>query len=178
MPPSQAKRSSEVSAWPNGVCARRTSPSTRVRDAERAERGLERRAQAVDARADDADALRRRAAAEQREQLLADELERAARARALEEANRAVDRHAARGDSSAEERALEMRERRVRDLAVARRQLLDARPRRGAARSSAVRRSDANAGRPGSYGSDTLTSVRPASASSSAHCAPVRSSKP
>ena len=27
-------------------------------------------------------------------------------------------------------------------------------------RSSAVRRSDANAGRPGSYGSDTLTSVR------------------
>ena len=43
------------------------------------------------------------------------------------------------------------------------------RPRRAAARSSAVRRSDANAGRPGSYGSETLTSVRAASASSSAH---------
>ena len=52
------------------------------------------------------------------------------------------------------------------------------RPSASAARSSAVRASDANATRPGSYGSETSTSARPASASSSDHSAPVRSSKP
>ena len=41
-----------------------------------------------------------------------------------------------------------------------------------------MRASEAKATRPGSYGSDTSTSVRPASASSSVHSAPVRSSKP
>ena len=46
------------------------------------------------------------------------------------------------------------------------------------ARSSAVVRSDANAVRPCSYGSETVTSVRPASASSSDHSAAVRSSNP
>ena len=96
----------------------------RVRDAERAERGLERCANAVDARADDADLLRRRPAAEEREQLLADELERAARAGALEEPNGAVDRNVT-VRLVGEERALEMRECGRRDVAVARFELLD-----------------------------------------------------
>src|SRR5207249_4204379 len=65
----------------------------RVRDAEGSERGLERGAHSLDARTDDADALRRRPRTEQGEELLADELERAARARPLEEADGAVDRH-------------------------------------------------------------------------------------
>ena len=46
------------------------------------------------------------------------------------------------------------------------------------ARSSTVRSSAANAALPGSYGTETVTSVRAASASSSAHSAPVRSSNP
>src|SRR3954453_3561172 len=62
----------------------------RIRNAERAECGLERSAQALDARADDADALGRRAGAQQREDLLSDELQGAARPRTLEEANGAV----------------------------------------------------------------------------------------
>ena len=52
------------------------------------------------------------------------------------------------------------------------------RPAASELRSSDVRVSDSNGARFGSYGSETVTSVRPASASSSAHCAPVRSSKP
>src|SRR5207253_11387658 len=63
-----------------------------VRDAERAEHGLERRAPALERRADDADAFGRRARANEREQLLADHLERAARAGTLEKANGAVER--------------------------------------------------------------------------------------
>ena len=105
-----------MSAWPSAVCASRTSPSSAIRHAERAERRLERRAPAVDAREDDADALRRDAAAQQREQLLADELERAARAGTFEEANRAVYRHRLRRHVG-EQRSLEMRERRLRGFA-------------------------------------------------------------
>ena len=45
-------------------------------------------------------------------------------------------------------------------------------------RSSDVRVNDSNGARFGSYGKETVMSVRPASASRSAHCAPVRSSKP
>ena len=97
----------------------------RVRNAERAERGLERRAPALDARADDPDRLRRRPGAQQREQLLADQLQRAARTRALEEADGAVERNRRRR-LVAEQRTLEVRDRRVRRLAGARRQLLDA----------------------------------------------------
>ena len=41
-----------------------------------------------------------------------------------------------------------------------------------------MRVSEAKASRPGSYGSETVTSARAASASSNAHSAPVRSSKP
>ncbi len=47
-----------------------------------------------------------------------------------------------------------------------------------AARSSTVPVSAANATRPGSYGMESVTSVRAASVSTSAHSAPVRSSKP
>ena len=97
----------------------------RVRDTEGGERGLQRRAAALDARADDPDRLRRNPRAQQREQLLADQLERAAGARAFEEADGAVQRHGRRR-LVAEQRALEMRDRRVRSLAGARRQLLDA----------------------------------------------------
>ena len=136
----------------------------RVRDAELAEHGVEHAAHAVDAGHDDADLLRRRARADEREQLLADELERPAAAGALEEVDRAVERRRLAG-LVLEERALEMRERRRGDRAVARRQLLDRAAPRGAARSSAVRWSERNAARPGSYGSETVTSVRAASAS-------------
>ena len=162
---------------PNGVCASRTSPSIAYGNAERAERGLERRAPALDARTDDPDALRRRSRAHEREQLLADELERAARAGALEEADGAVDRRPA---------AAAGRRRAPRSRCASAGCATS--PQRGGSssigpaasrdRSSAVRRSDAKAGRPGSYGSETVTSVRPASASSSDHSAPVRSSKP
>ena len=51
-------------------------------------------------------------AADQRQQLLADELERPARAGALEEANRAVESAAAALGVVGEQRALEVRERR------------------------------------------------------------------
>src|SRR4029078_1468089 len=54
-------------------------PVDGVRDAERAERCLEWSAQALDARADDADRLGGRAGTQQREQLFPDELERTAR---------------------------------------------------------------------------------------------------
>ena len=66
------------------------------------------------------------AGTEHREQLLTDELERAARAGALEEADRAVDRLRL-GRRVGEQRALEMGERRMGRVAVPRRQLLDAR---------------------------------------------------
>ena len=119
-PPSHAKRSIDVSAWPNGRLVDTNLAVDRIWDAERAERCLERSANAVDARAHDADRLGRRPAAKECEQLLADELERTARARALEEADRAVDRHDA-VRLVAEERTLQVRERRRGDLAVARR---------------------------------------------------------
>src|SRR6185437_3013219 len=63
----------------------------RVRHAERREGRVERRAPAVERRADDRDRVRRGALAHQREDLLRDELERAADARAFEEPQRAVE---------------------------------------------------------------------------------------
>ena len=89
----------------------------RIRDAERPERRLERSAQARSTLGQMTPiALGRRAGAQEREQLLADELERTARAGGLEEADRAVDRDGL-VRLVGEERALEMRERRLRDLA-------------------------------------------------------------
>ena len=67
-----------------------------------------------------------------------------------------------------EELTLEMRERLLGDLSEAAGQLLDATDAE-AGRSSKVRRSESNASRPGSYGIETVTSVRPASACKSAH---------
>ena len=61
------------------------------RNAERAEPGLERRAPALERGTDDRDLLRRGPAADQREHLLADELQRRARAGAFEEAHCAGD---------------------------------------------------------------------------------------
>ena len=97
----------------------------RVRNAECAERGLERCLPALQRRADDADLLRGHAGSEQRQELLADQLERSALARALEEADGAFDLGLL-GHRLGEERALEMCERRLRDIGEGRRQLLDA----------------------------------------------------
>src|SRR5439155_3744894 len=97
----------------------------RERDAERAEGGLERRPEAVEVRADEEDPLRRGPAAHELEDLLGDELERPARARALEEANRALDGRAL-GRLLREEVPLEVGERGRCDLPVAGWKLLDA----------------------------------------------------
>src|SRR5437764_664882 len=90
----------------------------RIRHTEGAERGLERRAVALDARTDECDLLRRGSAADQREQLFGDSLENAASAGALEEAEGAVQRDAALVGIALvrEERPLEVRERRRPDL--------------------------------------------------------------
>ena len=127
----------------------------RVRHPERAEHRLERRAPALERRRDQRDPLGRRAAADELEQLLADQLERAARAGAFEEADGAVELGAAT-PALDEQRALEMRERRMRVLGRARRRAPRcARGERGEIRRRSAR-SDAKAMRPGSYGSETL----------------------
>src|SRR5581483_7180624 len=95
-----------------------------VGDPELAEHRVERGADALRAGDDDSDPLGRGAGPDEREQLLADELERAAAARALEEAQRPLERRRL-ARVVREETALEMRERRRSDRAVARRQLLD-----------------------------------------------------
>ena len=115
----------------------------RERDAERRERRLERCPPALDRRDDDRDRLGRRAVAQQTEQLVADELDRAPGPGALEEADGAADRRRL-GGGGLEERALEVRERRRRVLRRAGGELLDAAAGERA-RSSAVRRSEANA---------------------------------
>ncbi len=68
-----------------------------------------------------------RAAADQLEDLLADELQRAARAGALEEANRALDRRRGRRRVG-EQRPLDVRDRRMSDVVERGRELLDALP--------------------------------------------------
>ena len=102
-------------------------PFDRVRDAERAECGLEGRSIALDPRTDERDLLGRRARADQRQQLLGHTLERPTAPGAFEEAKRAVDlwcfaRH------SREQTSLQVRERR-RAYLGSRRQLFDSRPR-------------------------------------------------
>ena len=94
----------------------------RVRDAGRPEGGLERRAPAVDAGDDERDLLGRHAVAQQVEHLVGDELERAARARALEEADGAGDRRRI-GGRVLEQVALEPGERGRRVLGRARLEL-------------------------------------------------------
>ena len=147
------------------------------RDAERAERGLERCPIPLDARADKRDLLRARAAPDQGQQLLGDPLERPSAAGAFEEAKRAVDLRGFGGRRRREERSLKVRECRWAHIG-SRRQLLDPGPRelrRGRQRFARATRRQGGRAR---TGSETVTSARPASASSSAHCAPVRSSKP
>ena len=99
-------------------------PVERVGDAERTEGRLEGRAQALDRRADDQDLLRRRAGAEELEDLVGDQLERGAGACALEQADRALGRRRRRR-LILEQGPLEVGERRVRVVGIARRQLLD-----------------------------------------------------
>ena len=101
------------------------SPFDRVRDADRAERRLDLAAVAIEVRAHEQDLLGGRAAPDQGERLLGDQLERPARAGALEEPNRPVELRAGRW-LLGEEVALEVREGGRGDLAVAGRQLLDA----------------------------------------------------
>ncbi len=96
----------------------------RVRDPEAAEHGLDGAAEPVERRDDEGDPLRRRARTEQGEQLVGDELERPARARALEEADRALERGGCRRGLR-EERALELRQGGMREGLVGGRQLLD-----------------------------------------------------
>ena len=95
-----------------------------VRDAERAEDRLERAANPVVARHDQADPLGRHPAAGEREHLLPDQLQRSAAAGAFEEPDRAVQRRRPTRVVR-EQRALEMGERRGSERGVARRQLLD-----------------------------------------------------
>ena len=82
----------------------------RVRDAEPGERRLERRAPALERWRDDRDVSRVRAAADELEDLLAHELEHAARTRCLEEAHRSLEGRSGRVTVD-EQPPLEMRER-------------------------------------------------------------------
>jgi hypothetical protein len=81
-----------------------------VRNAERPERRLERRAQALERRHDHRDRLRRDAVADQAQDLLADELERAPRAGSLEPADGAFQLRRLGNGRVREERPLEMGE--------------------------------------------------------------------
>ena len=96
----------------------------RIRHSERSERGLEWRLPAVERRTHDGDPLGPHAAADQLQQLLRHELERASRPRALEEADCAVDR-GSRRRRVLEQRALDVCDRRLGDLVEPRRQFLD-----------------------------------------------------
>ena len=91
-----------------------------VGDAGGAEGRLEKPCVTVEARADDGERLGLRTSAQQVEELVRDQLQRAAGARAFEEANRTAELHG-RGRGVGEKRTLEVGERRVRDLAEARR---------------------------------------------------------
>ena len=107
-----------------GRMRRPERPVERVGNAERTEGRLQGRAQALDRRADDQDLLRRRAGAEELEDLVGDQLERGAGAGALEQADRALGRRRRRR-RILEQSPLEVGEGRVRVVGVARRQLLD-----------------------------------------------------
>ena len=95
-------------------------PVQRVWDAECAERRLERRTHPVERGTDDEDLLGSRAGPDQAEHLVGDELEGRTRAGGLEEPDRAVGGRRG-GNDVGEQRALEVRQRRMRVLGVARR---------------------------------------------------------
>ena len=167
-----ATRNAGAAAARARAASRRSGRATRPRTGSRGRRAPSRaghattRATAPPARSARAATPLRRSAGE----LLADLLERAAHAGALEEAD-AVAELGRRPGRLLEEAALEMRERRVRVLGESAAAARRGDRRRARTGRSAVRVSEANAVRPGSYGSETCTSVRPASASSSAHSA-------
>ena len=120
----------------------------RIRDSEPTEHGLERRPPLLDGWCDERDLLRRRAAAEQRDEFLADELECAAGTGALEEAHSGVEVGRRRW-GLLEERAFQVRECGMGVVAPTGRQLLDAAVgERGEVVGCAA--SEANAMRPGS----------------------------
>ena len=123
MPP-QAKRRSDEERLAEGGLREPERRVDGVRDPERPERRLDRAAPALERGHHDADLRGAGPAAQEVEHLLADELERAARAGALEEADRTLDRRRRLG-ATAEEGALEVGQRGVRDLFVAGRELLD-----------------------------------------------------
>ena len=175
MPLLHEKRSSERSAWPNAVApslgrasiASGTPSEPNAVSIDARERSSEGQTIAISS-----------GAVPSRDEIedgLGDELERRTATGSLEEANRAVERH--RRGAVVEEVALEVGEpgREIRRRAG--RELDDVAARE---RSEVVdvRESEANAARPGSYGSETCTSPRAASASISRHSAPVRSSNP
>ncbi len=119
--PGEAKeREQRVS---EGRRAERRPRLERHRHAERGERRREREPHALDRRADDADRLRRRSAPDERQRLFGDELEGAPGARALEPANRPVERRPSR--RVREEGALQVGEVRRQELLCTRRQLHD-----------------------------------------------------
>src|SRR6187397_2255508 len=96
----------------------------RIRNAERAECRLERRANPVERRADDEDLVRSSAAAYELQDLVGNELERRARAGALEKADRSL-AFGRRGRDILEERSLEVRQRGMREAPVSGRKLLE-----------------------------------------------------
>ena len=120
----------------------------RVRHVERSEHGLERAAPGVDRRRDERDLLRADTGANELEQLVTDELERAARACTLEEAHGVVERRRCRR-RLVEERPLEMCERLMLVLARARRAAPRTFPDASAARSvgGTRKRSESDAAR-------------------------------
>ncbi len=97
----------------------------RIRNAGAGERRLERSPEPVERRADEPDRLRRRPVTQEVEHLVGDQLERTAGARPFEEAHGTLERRRLRVLGVREERALEVGERRVCDLRVRGRQLLD-----------------------------------------------------
>src|SRR5918994_2671271 len=103
--------------------AERHRPLERVRDAEGAEDSLERGAPPLDVGGYDCDPLGRFSCPKEREDLVGDELERAARACTLEEANRSLDGRPC-FMALGEERPLEVGER-LRAVPALRRELLD-----------------------------------------------------
>ena len=111
---------------PSGVASRRTRRVDVERDASGGERRLERRSYALEGRADERDALGLEPAAQELEHLVGDELERGAVAGALEPADRALERRRGGRLGVGEEPPLEVGERRVRHLGVARAVPLDA----------------------------------------------------
>ena len=119
--PREAEESGQ--SMPESGLRKRDAALDRVGDSQRSEGRLERRPVALDAGADDRDLLGGKAGAQERQDLVTDELERPTGARRLEEAHGTVERRGL-GAGLLEKRVGEMRERRC-VVPVLRPQLLD-----------------------------------------------------